>query len=295
MKRDLQSYLKEPALHGTREFPVGFYPTQVPLNYQDMLVHWHEEMEFARVSSGAVYYDIDQVRYEVRQGDLLLICPDTLHSAHQLRQESATVDSVVLNLRLAGLEEADGCTQRYVLPLREGNLRFPPVLHPGEPLYEQINACFEQMWACRNPELPYRELWFKQQVFVLIRLLWQLSADNALPPPSRTFRQYEEKLKLALAYIQEHYAEPITIKELSDLCGFSQVHFMNIFKAALGSTCIEYLVEYRLARAALQLQETDRSITQIALDHGFQNTSYFNRAFKRQYAMTPSAYRKRPR
>lgn len=295
MKRGLQSYLKENALHGTKEFPVGFYPTQVPLNFQDMLVHWHEEMEFSRIRSGALCYDIDQVHYELQQGDILLIPPDALHAAHQLNDQSAATDSIVFHLRLAGLETPDSCTQRYILPIREGTLRIPPVIHPGEPYYAQINACFEAMWACQDSDIPYRELRFKEQVFSLFRLIWQVSAGSVMPPPTRTFRQYEEKLKLALAYIQEHYAETITIKQLADLCGFSQVHFMNIFKAAIGSTCIEYLVEYRLARAALQLQETDHCIMQIALDNGFQNTSYFNRAFKHQYSVTPSAFRKRPR
>lgn len=295
MERGLQSYLRENALHGTKEFPAGFYPTQIPMTFQDMLVHWHEEMEFSQIRSGALYYDIDQLRHELHQGDILLIAPDTLHSAHQLQQETAAVDSIVFHLRLAGLEDPDGCTQRYVAPLRDGTLRLPPVIHPGDPFYEPLSACFEEMWACQDPSLPYRELRFKTQVFVLMGLLWQVSDGSALPPPPRTFRQYGDKLKLALAYIQGHYAEAITIRELADLCGFSQVHFMNIFKAALGSTCIEYLIEYRLARAALQLQETDNSIMQIALDNGFQNTSYFNRAFKRQYAMTPSAFRKRPR
>lgn len=295
MERGLQSYLKENALHGTRDFPAGFYPTQIPLTFQDMLVHWHEEMEVSRIRSGALAYDIDQVHYELHEGDILLISPDTLHASHQLEQHTASIESIVFHLRLAGLDTPDSCTRRYVQPLQEGTLRIPPVLHPGEPFHEEISACLEEMWACQDPALPWRELRFKAQVFSLIHYLWQLSADSAMPLPSRTFRQYEDKLKLALAYIQEHYAEAITIKELADLCGFSQVHFMNIFKAAIGSTCIEYLVEYRLARAALDLQETDHSIMQIALDNGFQNTSYFNRAFKRQYGVTPSAFRKRPR
>lgn len=295
MAKPLQSYLKENVLHGTKAFSAGFYSARVPLNYQDMLVHWHEEMEFSWVREGRLYYDIDQVRYCVNAGDILLIAPDTLHSAHRQQEETAAVDSVVFHLRLAGIADADACTQRYIRPLREGALRLPPVIHPEDPFHGPLLACFEEMWACRDPELPYRELRFKAQVFALMRLLWQVSDEKALPPPSRTFRQYEDKLKLALAYLQEHYAEPITIKELADLCGFSQVHFMNIFKAAIGSTCIEYLIEYRLAQAALQLQETDHAITRIALDNGFQNTSYFNRAFKRQYAATPSQFRKMPR
>lgn len=289
----LQSYLKENARHGSRQFPVGFYEVQYPLQGQDMLVHWHEEMEFSKVLEGTLHYDIDQAGYDLRAGDIMLISPDTLHAAHQIGTESAVTASMVFHLRLAGLDGEDDCTRRYVQPIRSGTLRIPPVISPGDPFYDQADACFRQMWACQDPEHPYRELEFKENTFRLIRHIWQLSAGKTLEQPRRTVRMYEEKLKLALAYIQDHYAEPITIGQLAELCGFSQVHFMNIFKAAIGSTCIEYLVKYRLAKAALALQETDHAVTQIALDVGFQNTSYFNRAFKSQYAMTPSDYRRK--
>lgn len=293
VKSVLQSYLEENARHGTDGFPVGFYQSHIPLHFQNMLVHWHEEMEFTKVLSGVLYYDIDQVRYELKEGDILLISPDTLHSAHQIGEHQAVTASMVFHLRLAGLENQDECTRRYIQPIRNGQLRISPVIRQEDPCYGQILECFEQMWACQDPECAYRELLFKEQTFQLIRCIWQHSSVASLEPSRRTSRIYEEKLKLALAYIQEHYAEPISIAQLAQLCGFSQVHFMNVFKAAIGSTCIEYLVQYRLANAALALQETDHSITQIALDVGFQNTSYFNRAFKSQYAMTPSAYRRK--
>lgn len=293
MKNDLQSYLKENALHGTQEFPVGFYAVRPPLNSQDMLIHWHEEMEFTKVCSGALRYSIDQTHCELNAGDIILISPDTLHSSHPLPGQTSETNSLVFHLRLTGLDNPDACTQRYVQPIRDGTLRIPPVIHPGEPFYEEISGCFDEMWACQDPELPYRELRFKMKALELIQLVWQFSAGKVTAPPGKTFRLYENKLKIALAYIQEHYPESITVKQLADLCGFSQVHFMNIFKLAIGCTCIEYLVEYRLARAALDLQETDHSIMQIALDNGFQNMSYFNRSFKKQYSETPSAYRRR--
>jgi len=289
----MESYLKENARHGTKAFPAGFYDAILPLHYQDMLVHWHEEMEFTKVISGRLHYDIDQIPYELEAGDILLIGPDTLHAAHQLPEIRAQTRTVVFHLQLAGLDTMDGCTERFVKPIREGQLRIPPVLHPGDAFYDEMDVCFEAMWQCAQEDIPYRELRFKAQVFRMIQLIWQHSAGTVAQPPTKIFRQYEDKLKLALAYIQEHYPEPITIGQLAQLCGFSQVHFMNIFKAAIGSTCIEYLVKFRLAHAAMDLRETDHSIMQIALDNGFQNTSYFNRAFKGQYGLTPSAYRKK--
>jgi AraC-like DNA-binding protein len=200
---------------------------------------------------------------------------------------------VVFHLRLAGLDTQDECTRRYVQPIRNGEICIPPVIRRGDPCYEELSQCFDRLWECQGTEVPFRELLFKEQVMKLIRCMWQLSQQRPMEPVRRTSRMYDDKLKLALAYIQDHYAETITVAKLADICGFSQVHFMNIFKAAIGSTCIEYLVRYRLAHAALALQETDHSVMQIAMDVGFQNTSYFNRAFRNQYGMTPTAYRRK--
>ncbi|MBQ9166165.1 MAG: helix-turn-helix domain-containing protein [Oscillospiraceae bacterium] len=292
MKNSLQSYLKENAHHGTAAFPVGFYSVRFPEDTQNMPIHWHEEMEFTLVRSGSVCYSIDLVDYELGEGDILLISPDTLHSAHQKEELSACTDSIVFHFSLVGMDTQDACTERYIRPIYEGQIRIPAVVHPGEPFYEELLNCFLSLWPCHHRAGPYRELLFKAEVLRLIHLVWQVSSGQIRQLPAREARMYEDKLKVALAYMQAHYAEPITVKELADQCGFSQVHFMNIFKAALGSTCIEYLIEYRLAFAAIDLKETDHSIMQVAMDNGFQNISYFNRIFKKRYHCTPSAYRR---
>ncbi len=292
MKSGLHSYLREHAKHGTTGFPAGFYDCQVPRDFQDMPFHWHEELEFTMVRSGSLQYSIDLASMNVREGDLLLIPPDTLHSAHQLEDQSAATDSVVFHLNLAGLSAKDACAERYIRPLGEGELPLPTVVRPEDPFYQELQTCFQRMWACRHPDAPYRELMFRGEAVRLVLLLWQMSGRTGEHPPRRMMHPYEEKLKLVLAYMQEHYTESITVKQLADLCGFSQVHFMNVFKEAIGSTCIQYLIEYRLALAAADLQETNRSVMQIAMDNGFQNISYFNRTFKKKYHVTPLAYRK---
>lgn len=293
MNSSLHTYLREKARHGTPDFPAGFYDIRVPWDYQDMPYHWHEEMEFTLVREGSVHYSVDLTTVEVRSGDLLLIPPDTLHSAHQIGEQTCRTNSVVFHLNLAGLGEEDACAERFIRPLREGRLRLPPVVRPGDPFYEPLLSCFQRLWACRDGETPFRELLFRMELLRLVLILWEKVGVPGESLPRRVSHPYEEKLKLALAYIQEHYAEPITVKQLADLCGFSQVHFMNVFRQAIGATCIQYLIEYRLALAAAELQESDRPVTQIALDSGFQNISYFNRSFKSHYHVTPSLYRRR--
>lgn len=292
MKNNLQIYLRENARHGTPDFPVGFYPCSVPHDFYDLPTHWHEEMELTLVKSGTLHYTIGIKQVDVKAGDMLIIAPDTLHSAHRDEEEGAETLSIVFHLNLAGLSSNDACTNRYINPIHNGSVVLPSVVHPGETAYDELRNSFEALWQCSDEELPYRELTFKCEVLRLIRLLWQCSDSTDDSGVVRKRHPHEEKLKMALAYMQSHYSESITVGKLAKLCGFSEVHFMNVFKAIIGATCIEYLIEYRLALAAIDLRETNHPIMQVAMDNGFQNISYFNRTFKKKYDMTPSAYRK---
>lgn len=146
MKTSLQRYLRENARHGTNDFPVGFYDCRVPYDYQDLPTHWHEEIEFTKVVKGTLRYTIGSYTVDVKEGDLLLIAPDMLHSAHRIDLEEAETRSIVANLNLAGLENPDGCTMRYVRPIREGRVDLPPVVHPGGAFYQELSDCFERLW-----------------------------------------------------------------------------------------------------------------------------------------------------
>ena len=101
-----------------------------------------------------------------------------------------------------------------------------------------------------------------------------------------------EKLKVALYHVQNSYAQNIPIKEVASLCGFSESHFMKLFRELTGMSFTAYLVNYRLELAAKQLLETDQKIIDIAANCGFNNHSYFTRSFTKKYGMTPGNYRR---
>ena len=86
--------------------------------------------------------------------------------------------------------------------------------------------------------------------------------------------------------------EKIMIADMAALVGFSESHFMRYFKETIGTSFIDYLKEYRLTMAARLLHASDSSILDISEEVGFENLSYFNRAFKKRYHVTPSQYRK---
>ena len=103
----------------------------------------------------------------------------------------------------------------------------------------------------------------------------------------------EEKIRSIIDYINAHYQEDLNIDQLAGICGYSSTHFMNFFKKHLGVSCIEYLIQFRLRKAAELLQHSNLSVLEISSQAGFNNLSNFNRQFKKYYQMTPSQYRKK--
>ena len=101
----------------------------------------------------------------------------------------------------------------------------------------------------------------------------------------------ENKLKLIITYIENNYTHAISIQDIAKECHFSESHFMKFFKQCTGTSFISYLNDYRLLIASRLLTSTDLPVTQIAVECGFDNTSYFNRCFKKKYGEAPSKTR----
>ena len=100
-------------------------------------------------------------------------------------------------------------------------------------------------------------------------------------------------MKIVLKYIENNYMQKITIADIAATVDFSESHFMKFFKQHLHTTFTSYLNGYRLTIAARLLLTEDDSILSISERTGFNNLSYFNRLFKKEYQMSPRAYRNR--
>ena len=79
--------------------------------------------------------------------------------------------------------------------------------------------------------------------------------------------------------------------KLASLLGFSESYFMSFFRRSVGMSCIRYINEVRIRKAAEALENTARPVMEIAMDSGFDNVSYFNLQFRRRFGMTPREFR----
>lgn len=94
--------------------------------------------------------------------------------------------------------------------------------------------------------------------------------------------------------IRNKHDESLTLKLLAQEFGYSESHFSRRFRQVSGMQFRDYLRYRKLAFALRHLRDTDNSVLQIALDHGFSSHEAFTRAFREAYGLTPSEYRKHP-
>ena len=101
-----------------------------------------------------------------------------------------------------------------------------------------------------------------------------------------------QELAPVLQYVRVHYADPIYIENLATLIHVSVRQFQRRFREVMHCTPKEYIIKFRILRAADQLANTSLPITTIAIANGFYDHSSFIRHFEKQMKQTPSGYRR---
>lgn len=112
--------------------------------------------------------------------------------------------------------------------------------------------------------------------------------------PEPGFRDRRRAVEAA-RWIDAHAHEPVDLEGAAREVGLSAFHFLRLFSGALGVTPHQYLVRSRLRRAARLLAGGDRSITDVALEVGFNDVSNFVRTFHRAAGVAPRVFRRQAR
>ena len=119
---------------------------------------------------------------------------------------------------------------------------------------------------------------------LLYELFVRLLAHNA--PPCR-----EDHVNQAINYIEANYSQPLHVAEIAEDLGLSRHYFCRIFKEQTGCSPQEYIVSYRMERAAELLTVYHLPQKEVALLTGYPDVYSFSRMFKRKFGMPPGQYR----
>jgi AraC-like DNA-binding protein len=108
---------------------------------------------------------------------------------------------------------------------------------------------------------------------------------------SREAEELNRRLLRARDAMDRAYAEPLNVAAVAAVAHISAAHFSRSFRAVFGETPHHYLQRRRVERSMFMLRETERDITDICLDVGFNSLGTFSRTFRAIVGVTPSRYR----
>jgi len=103
--------------------------------------------------------------------------------------------------------------------------------------------------------------------------------------------EYDDAVRRALEYIEEHLKYEIDAAVLASVAGYSEYHFLRVFKKTVGVTPADYIRKRRISEIVRCMTEENRPIADIAFEYGFNSKENFIRAFKREHHILPGEFR----
>lgn len=279
--------------HGTTDFPVAFYETDMIKNVMGYLpLHWHEEVQFIWVTKGSIEFTVNQISHILNTGDGLFINSGCIHSARSHNCLNSFYICLDLSPRFIAPRDSI-ILDKYINPYINSNhdaVKLIPQIDWQNEILKKLNT-FYQIYL-------EKEYTYELQAFSLLVDIWSQLIQNTIDFESQvvlSVSKENQRIKNILNYIYSNYDEKITLEDLANLADVSREECCRLFKRVLQQTPIEYLNMYRINQSMYLLRSTNHSITEIALEIGFSNASYYISKFKSIMHMTPLVFRKKTR
>lgn len=288
-EKTMQNAYYETKKHTDTMFAFNIYPCTIPLDFSFVPLHWQDGVEVIYVKKGSGEVRVDTELFHAKEGDVFVVLPGHIHGINSIPGKRMEYENMFFELDFLGINSIDLCSRKYIRPIAEGNMKIPTYLYPGHGLYDAFIKCLDHVDVLCDAKSVGYEVGVKGLLLTALSILLQGAVENT---------QYEansknaSKIKYVLKRIETDYGQDLTIETMASECGYSSSHFMRWFKENTGFSFNNYLIEYRLNRAAEELRKSEETIIAIASDTGFDNLSNFNRLFKKRFFMTPSEFRK---
>lgn len=290
----LKLQLREAARHGTPDFPVHLYRVRnVGPMPQALPCHWHAEFEVLRVLNGPLQLRIDQETVVADTGSLVWIHAGRLHAATCDPSIIPSYDALVFDLSHLTSGRNDAAWVQVLQPISTGSKRLPTRIPPEHPSFHALQAVTEGLFEAMEQQWSGYELYVRGALQQALALLHAGGLLEAPAVRAAGHQLADQRLHDVLHYMEQHFSEAIPLDSLAQVAGMSRYAFSRFFHRHTGMTPMDALHQHRIQMACDVLRTSRCSVTEAALQCGFESMGYFSGIFKRHTGMTPMQWRKR--
>lgn len=281
--------MMETIQHGSKEYPFRFYYDNLELfDFHCIEWHWHTEFELVYVETGTVYFGISDKQFALSEGQGVFINSKILH--RYFSQGKAIVPNFVLMPVFIAAQDSL-IYQKYVLPIMSSPMDYR-IFSSDIPWQAQVLSLMREITAAQEKTCDV-ELVSSYLIQKIWHILYQNTDVEHMGKKENYSASSQARLQLMMQYIHQDFAYNISLSDIADQAKVSKSTALNLFHRYLGISPVTYLVNYRLQEAAKLLASTEKKVTVISKDTGFDSVDYFCKAFKKYYKLTPTEYRKK--
>lgn len=253
--------------------------------------HWHRTVELFYIQSGTLEYTTPKGKWIFPAGSGGFVNSNVLHTTRVVTSCDNTVQLLHLfdPTFLSG-EHGSRMEAKYILPLTAApGIEVIP-LSPDDPVQAEILNDMKKAFDLSEQEWGYEfalrealaRIWLK--LFAQVRPFMGQDGNK---------KDADDKIKILMVYIHEHFHEPISVEHLAQVVHISKRACFRLFKENLHMTPVEYIRSYRLQKACGMLAKGKEAITQVACSCGIGSSSYFGKIFRDEFGCSPKEYRRR--
>ncbi|WP_042476422.1 AraC family transcriptional regulator [Bacillus ndiopicus] len=253
--------------------------------------HWHKPVELFYVESGVLEYYTPKGKTIFPAGSGGMINSNVLHRTSAQSELDKNVQLLhIFDTSFIGGQQGSRIEQKYITPIIAAPQIEVIALSPDDLAQSQLLNTIRESF-----HLSVNELGYEIKLNSVLSDIWFQIFNIALPLLDKmgSYDKSNDKIKLMMIYIHEHYAEKISVTNIAAAAFCSERECFRIFHACLNMTPIEYVRSYRLQMACYMLAKGNESITFISQACGLGSSSYFGKTFREYIGCTPLEYRRK--
>lgn len=267
------------------EFPFRFF---FQPGYGNVPHHWHEDIEIIYILDGTVKVGVNKNTYDLKVRDILIIAPGEVH---YFLMNSEAGNRAVIQFRMSVYDShlLSNEARKTIRTLFTRCIYLTPENKIHKLLEEQIKAIILE----ETEKQEGYKLFLRGKLYDLAgTLIRYMPGELICIEKENRHEERLERLDKVIQYVEANYQENINLEQISQVIGFSKYHFTRFFKEIMGMTFVDYINNFRIAKAEWYLLEGDYTILEVAMKSGFNSVKTFNRVFKQIKGCSPNMYRK---
>ncbi len=268
----------------------AFFTSFTPDTYDYVNWHWHEAFQYCLVMEGSVDFLLPNRSYRVTEGNGIFINIQQIHLSKGTTKAPASYFCIDIPPSFICADEHSRIFLKYLEPVLQHPFPQAVLISRHTPasliLLESLRAI--QKLLKENPD--YMELDVYMEIIKIWRITIQLlNRYSTTPKPAESVDN--DRLKVIVQYMQQHYSEKITLEDIGQQLALSRSECCRFFKKVTGQSMFSYLISLRLHKSMDLLRNSELSISEIADMAGFCSQSHFTSCFRKAYEVTPKKFR----